>query len=491
MGSNRKAFKQLFFMMMLTLITQLVTLIKLSVTASNFGATVEMDAFNFSNSIGTFIFSFIGMGVTTVLIPALVNKTNKRSINNFITILYILCIILVIVVVAFRVPIITLFSSDSSEFVKIAASLMLITMVSQFSGTMLGVVNAHFQCVDKFNIPKVMTLITTIALTTLVYLNKDLTIHEYAFYILITCILEVILSFFFAWKTGFTYKPVVDFKDENMKSMTRVFLPTVVSTGVYQITLLTDSLISSSLGTGQISRLTYSNSIVSMINLLFIKNLMTYIYPKIAKSVREEDGQNKLFQFMVFFNAIVFVLVVGFMAVGKEGIKILYEGGKFTPDVTKDVYICTMIYMIGVPTNLMRDIIYRYFYAKGDTKTTLYNSVTASVLNFVLSIILAKFIGVYGVVLGTVITSFFSLTTITIRFKNKFTMNFDKKFVIKENLKIVFSCLISMFAVYLIKRKFPIEQPVISLIIYGIIVCVIYGIFLILLKTKAHKVRLD
>ena len=147
--------------------------------------------------------------------------------------------------------------------------------------------------------------------------------------------------------------------------------------------------------------------------------------------------------------------------------------------------------MIGVPTNLMRDIIYRYFYAKGDTKTTLYNSVTASTLNFVLSIILAKFIGVYGVVLGTVITSFFSLTTITIRFKRKFTMNFDKKFVIKENLKIVFSCLISMFVVYLIKGRFIIEQPVISLIVYGVIVCIIYGVLLVLLKTKAHKVRLD
>lgn len=96
MGSNKKAFKQLFFMIMLTLIIQAITLTKLSVITSNFGATINMDAFNLSNSIGTFIFSFIGIGITTVLIPALVNKKPLRSVNNL---LYLACVIIVFIVV--------------------------------------------------------------------------------------------------------------------------------------------------------------------------------------------------------------------------------------------------------------------------------------------------------------------------------------------------------------------------------------------------------
>ena len=78
------ATKQLLLMMILTIVTQVVMLLKVSIVASSFGTSIEMDAFNFANNIGNFIYSFIGAGVTTVLIPNLVNKEKNNSINIFI-----------------------------------------------------------------------------------------------------------------------------------------------------------------------------------------------------------------------------------------------------------------------------------------------------------------------------------------------------------------------------------------------------------------------
>ena len=72
--------------------------------------------------------------------------------------------------------------------------------------------------------------------------------------------------------------------------------------------------------------------------------------------------------------------------------------------------MCTLIYVRGLPINAFRDLIYRYFYAKGDTLTPFRNSLLISFLNIVISIILARFIGIYGIVLGTVITSETSFT---------------------------------------------------------------------------------
>ena len=80
------AAKQLLLMMALTIATQVVMLLKVSTVASSFGTSIEMDAFNFANNIGNFIYSFIGAGVTTVLIPNLVNKEKNNSINIFISI---------------------------------------------------------------------------------------------------------------------------------------------------------------------------------------------------------------------------------------------------------------------------------------------------------------------------------------------------------------------------------------------------------------------
>lgn len=490
MNSNKKAFKQLFFMLVFTILTQVITLIKISVTARNFGATIEMDAFNFSNSIGTFIFSFIGTGITTVLIPAIVNKKNMRTINNFITILYSISISIVLIVFLIRRPIVSIFSSGNDKFINIACSLMLITLISQFFNTIISVTNAVFQCNGKFNVPKILTLGTTAMLTLLVFINKDLTIYEYAFYILITGLLNLILHVILTYKEGFIYKPLIDIKDEELPYMIKVFIPTVFSSGLYQVTLLTDSLISSTLGEGQISMLGYSNNIMAMINMLLTTNLITYIYPKIAEKIKREDGQKKLFEYLGFFNAIMCIMTIGFISVGKEAIVILYEGGKFTPSITSVVYLCTSIYTLGLPINVMREIIYRYFYANGDTKITFINSVIASIFNIIVSIVLSNFIGIYGIILGTVLTSVFSLTSILIRFKKIYSFNFYKKFVVIENIKVFLAAIIALMITLFTKTILPIKSTIISLLIYGIMVSISYILLLILFKSKVYKVEL-
>ena len=490
MSSNRKAFKQLFLMIILTMLTQLITLLKLSVTASQFGATTQMDAFNFINSISTFLFSFIGTGITTVLIPAIINKINRKSINNFISILYSVALLVIIIIVIIRRPIIQAFSSNSLEFVEIASSLMLITLISQFFNTVIGVTNAVFQCNGKYNIPKILTLITTTLLTIMVVLNSNLNIYEYAFYILITGFINMIMQVYITEKDGFKYRPIINFNDDNLKDMMRVFIPTVFSSGLYQISLLTDSMISSKLGEGQISILSYSNSIMSMINMLLIGNLMTYIYPKITKFINSEDGKKYLFDYFMFFNAIMCLMVAGFFVVGKEGITLLYQRGRFNSSVTDVVYMCTLIYIIGLPINVMRDLVYRYFYAKGDTKITFINSITASIVNIVISIILSNFIGIYGIVLGTVITSVFSLTSILIRFNRRYVLDIDKIKIIIENCKIFIICFLSIAITLTLKHYLIINNELVSILVYGICVTSIYVILLILLKSNLKNVKL-
>lgn len=45
----------------------------------------------------------------------------------------------------------------------------------------------------------------------------------------------------------------------------RGFVQTVLSTGLYKVSLLTDSIISANLGQGKISRLSYSNTVMTLI----------------------------------------------------------------------------------------------------------------------------------------------------------------------------------------------------------------------------------
>ena len=76
--------------------------------------------------------------------------------------------------------------------------------------------------------------------------------------------------------------------------MFRIFLPTVFGTGVYQLTLMTDSMISSTLGAGNISVLSYAGTISGMVNTIVAGNIMLYIYPKIAAEINEENSRKNI-----------------------------------------------------------------------------------------------------------------------------------------------------------------------------------------------------
>ena len=75
-------------MILLTIVTQVFMLLKGSLIAAKFGINTDLDAFNFANSIAGFAYSFIGSGISTILMPNLSDDNNKRSINTFISVLY-------------------------------------------------------------------------------------------------------------------------------------------------------------------------------------------------------------------------------------------------------------------------------------------------------------------------------------------------------------------------------------------------------------------
>lgn len=483
----------LLLMILLSVITQVISLVKGATIASKFGATSEMDAFNFTQSIANFIFSFVSTGITTVLIPAYIAKTAKKTIDSFITVIYGVGLGLIIIISLFQKPIVHTFSSGSVVFFEVAISVFLINLLTNFISSLTGVTNAFFQCKERFILPKILNILS-IFITVLLILNiNNITIYKYAVILLISTAISSVIQIFCAMKDGFRYCPVIGIKDEGLKKLLIVFLPTVFSTGLYQISLLTDSLVSSNLGEGQLSILNYSNNIMSMVSTLIITNLITYIYPRIANDILMDDmaeSQKRFFDYIIIFFVIMCLIVVGFLSVGKEGIMLLYERGKFTSILTDKVYLCTCIYMLGMPINVSRDLIYRYFYAHGDTKTTLKNSVIISILNIVISILLSKIIGVYGIILGTVITSFLSLSMIMIRFIKKFGFYADKNVIVIEIVKTSIICVISIAVMLQVRRIWNLTNAFVSIVVYGSLSVIVYLLLCILFKSKILKMRL-
>ncbi len=168
----------------------------------------------------------------------------------------------------------------------------------------------------------------------------------------------------------------------------------------------------------------------------------------------------------------------------QEGVSLLFQRGAFTAEASKMVFIGSAIYIVGQQTGVIRDLIYRYFYACGDTRIPGINSITVSILNIVISLVLVSLIGFYGIILGTVLASLISLGIILIWFKKKF--GFDEKIMV-----IIGRYFISMsvFAatvviVYMTKHFLPISNNLVSLFVYGAETVVIYTVLSVLFNRK-------
>lgn len=473
-SKKRGSFVKVSFMILLTTCVHVLTLMKSTIVASSFGTSEGIDAYNLANSIVSFIFSIAVSGVSTIIIPEYANKRAKSVVDTFITVVYGGTLMASVVIIIFRDKLIDLLSNKGDYFSSIAASVIVLLLFSQYLTAFSGITVAFFQCENKHNIPKLINLLCqTLVLFVLMYLNGKMDILEYAMIISGGNILCFVVDTAVAINSGWRFKPTLHFSNACKAALSK-FVPIIFSGGVYRLSLLIDSMIASLLTTGMITILGYSTQISLIASSIVVGNLLIYIYPKITKDAQTNGYQDRFWEQAHGLHAIVCLMAAGFICVGKEAVFVLLHRGKFSSGACEIVFYASAIYIFGQGISIIRDMVYRYFYAIGNTKTPAQNSILVSICNISLSLIFVKLIGFYGLILGTVSASFISLVMIMTRFQNiigfsmslfQITKNFFLNFVVM---------LVTTVVVSTAKRLIPIENNLLSIIVFGVQTVTVY-----------------
>lgn len=490
MSSNRRNGIQLLFMIVLSVLSQVVALYKSRFTAVTFGASNYMDAYNFALNIGTFVFAFVTTGITTVVVPAYVKKTDKKAVNSFITIIYgvVLCVLLLILV--FRFPLVKVLTHKGDEFTKLACSFLFITFLMQGITAFLAVTTAYFQCINHYIIPKMVTLVSNVLVAVILISGVIKSFHAYMFLLVLGAFFNFVVDVTAAVKLGFRYKPAFDIHSPELKKMLVVFAPTLFSSGLYKIHSLVDTTIAANLAVGQLTILSYTTSIITMVNHFIIGNLTVYVYPKVVARLGKPDERESFWGYNIFFHGVVTLLIAGFFSVGYEACSIIFLGGKFTAEDTQMLYKCACVYIFGQQINIVRDLVYRYFYANGNTQETFKNSVVVSITNIVLSLIFVQFWGLMGIIIGTVLSSLCSYVMILIKFRKNYGLGKEFLGVLVEYGKNLLALFVSVGVVLLTKHQFPIHGTIVSILVFGVETVVIFVLILLLTRSKIRHVKI-
>ncbi|MBQ2960645.1 MAG: polysaccharide biosynthesis C-terminal domain-containing protein [Oscillospiraceae bacterium] len=465
---------KLALMIVITLCIHVLTLVKSSVVAAAFGTSESVDAYNFANSIVTFVFGIVISGISTIIIPEYSNKRERKIVDSFITVIYGATLIITAMMVLLRYPLINLLSNKGEAFTSIAANCLVILMISQYLSAVSGITTAYFQCENKHNVPKVVNLLCQLLVIAVLLCVQDrMSILEYALIISAGYMLGFVADTAVALKSGWRFSPALRL-DSDSKAVLLRFVPIIFSGGVYRLSLLIDSLIASTLSTGMITILNYSIQISNIVSSVIVGNLLLYIYPRITREVSQSGSQERFWEQALGLHAIVCLMIAGYVCVGEEAVMFLLNRGRFSAEACKIVFYASALYITGQGISIIRDMVYRYFYAIGNTKAPAGNSVLVSVCNITISLILVKLIGFYGIILGTLAASVISLTVIMIKFHKFVGFSGRLPAIIRDFAKNFAVMLVTIVLVCGTKQLFNIDSNLLGILVFGMETVIAY-----------------
>lgn len=476
-------------MLALSIVIQGLGLLKSSIVAADFGASNELDALNYVTSLFAFVSSFVSNGMVVAILPAYLKDSDRKGIDSFATLLFTLALIASLFLVFFSEPIARMTTNRAASFVGLVGVLVVPIAVSQTVSIALGLTLAYYQAHKRFNTPKMALLLNNTIVVVLLLVLKDVTIITYAKILAAGSIVQFMIDVFFAVRLGFRFSPKFCFASAEAKRLLRVYLPTTIGAAIYSIATLVDSVLSSNLDVGSLTILTYANMIVGLVNTLIIGNMSNFFYPRIIADIENagrREAQNRMWKYSIVLQTAVCAIIVLFIAGGRELIALLLQHGEFTEEASSEVFSCMALYLFSQQFNITRDLIYRFFYACDDTVTTMRNGIVVSGLNIVLSIVFAFVlgIGVYGIVLGTVLSGMYSLAGIVFQLKKKETLSDLFPVALRSSIKLCAGVIIACLGVFMLREFAPIANSVVRFVICVTSGAALFGCFSVIACAK-------
>ncbi|MFC6169390.1 lipid II flippase MurJ [Loigolactobacillus jiayinensis] len=425
------------FVIAISLIIQGLGLIRSLILAKSFGASAKLDAFYLANVFTISVFTVVGSAITTIVIPELNSKSafqqKKTYMEKYLTFIRILSLTVSILLFVFillgKDLIVPKFSNQNKSLFIILTGILLISqqfkIQASFSISLLQnegyYITSRFLDIIPVGIPALYLIFSN-------SINiKLLTILTAAAYILETVIFNYIQrkinpEFIFRLRIGL---------DKDVKKMILNTLPILLSSMIFQIQVMLSNYFAGFFGHGYITLLSNTNQIMGIFQALIIMNLVNMIYPKLVKDIKKDFiyGVAQVDKYVSLTNLIVILLIWGYIAVGLDLVKLLFVRGAFSMADARIVYQYGIVLGVVLPFDVIRDYSYRIYYAKGNTKKPMNNSLTTVALNITLLIVLSNLIGPISVVLAPALGTLSSTCLILIKaYRDNIRVNIKRIF---------------------------------------------------------------
>ncbi len=430
MARSKSMFASISYVMVIMILSRALSLVSSSVYMSFFGAeNVYLNIYSYALTIPNTIFNCFGTTLSTVVIPIyashLANKNYegaKKFADNVITVAtaFTAALVLLGMGASFVLPKFTAFN-EGEQYTFAVKALMIMMPIMLFYG-LNYIFQGMLQSVGKYGWPAFVSAPGSILIILYVLLLGDrFGVTGLLITTFIGLSLQAVILIPPLFTSGYRYKPMFSLKDPDMKSALKMMLPVLVGASSYQINVFYNTSMAANYD-GFVSIMTYVQNIVIYMVLAFVNSVTSVLYPKLTKAAAVgdmEEYKSSLSGVLGTVWTLLLPITAGFIAVRYELLNLIIGWGSNDEASIEKASIVLLLYAFSVVSVGSKEILDRAFYALKDTKFPAINGFIIMAVNIILSTVLTRFMGAYGIPLAYSIASVTGLVILLLLLKKK------------------------------------------------------------------------
>ena len=426
-------------------------------------------------------------------------KSGKKSadvfFSNIFSFLLVALLAFVLILEIFMPLIITLIApgfSDNPEKFNHSINLTRLTFPFVLFICLTSLMGAYLNTLGKFASMAVTPIILNLSLifTLLIFFKSEnlfLISSTLSFVVSIAGIIQVIWMYYNIRrnksKLSINFSFFKTFKrDKEITKFFKLLLPAILGNGAYQINLLIDMILASTLPDGSISFLYYADRVnqlpLGVLGIAIGTALLPVLSSQVKKNQKKEAEKSisKAIKFGILFSIPAFF---GLLIFSENIISFLFFRGAFEYKDVQATSSALIALCCGLPAFIMIKILVIPFFANEDTKTPIKISLFCMSINLILNLILIREFLHVGLAISTSVSAWINFILLFYILNKNLNYSFDIS-IFKVFLKVSLASL-TMSYIVLKTYEFMInnfEMYTLYNTNFILILCIIFGIII-------------
>lgn len=369
----------------LTLVSRILGMVRDAIVARYFGAGLQTDAFYAAFKIPNLLRRLVAEGsLTSAFIPVFTDELNKspeeaeEAVSAVRTLLVVVTALAAVMAIMYSDSI-TVFLAPgwniSEEKGHLAAVLLKIMAPYIVLVSVLALDSSVLNCLGYFALPtSAQAILNAVIIFIIVTLSGYFLrpIDAVAWAVLIGGLVAWLPQMLLLQKLGFRFRFRSPLQSKAVGALLRLMAPTLLSSSVYQLWVLISTVLASLLVQGSVSWLYYADRLFQFPLGVFSLAVAQAVLPSLSRLATNGDEKRFQHQLQTALRWVTFITLpatAGLILFSTPIVRLVYQGGTFTPEDSLQTSHALIAYSIGLWAISIQSILVRGFLAKKNTFT--------------------------------------------------------------------------------------------------------------------------